>query len=273
MLVPLGATTAGTDAPARVTTDLLVLYTFGEGSGEVVHDTSGLEPALDLVIEDPTKTTWLPEGGLRIDGPTLVASPGAATKVSAAVRAASELTVEAWVRTADLTQTGPARIVTISQGLNHHDLLVGQGVVRSTGDRLETRLRTTSTNNNGNPVLRTPKRSLGPALSHLVLTRDASGVERVYIDGVVAASRTVGGTLDNWNTSYRLGLANAIGASAPWLGEYQMVALYGRALSTSRSARTTQPGPAHPAGTTGAAMTPTDQREPTGVVHPLADER
>ena len=52
---------------------LLALYLFNEGSGTVVHDVSGLGTPMDLTIGRPDKTEWLPDG-LRILGEARLAS-------------------------------------------------------------------------------------------------------------------------------------------------------------------------------------------------------
>src|SRR5262249_36881672 len=94
-------------APPRVTRNLPALYPFNEGSGTVVHDTSGVGTALDLTIGSAGAVTWS-TGSLQFNSATLAQSAGNATKVITAVQASNALTVEAWVTPANLTQTGPA---------------------------------------------------------------------------------------------------------------------------------------------------------------------
>ncbi len=103
---------------------------------------------LNLTIEKPEAVRWLPDGGLRVDSSTRIASAAAAGKVVQAVRRSGELTVEAWIRPANTTQAGPARIVTCSADPSRRNFTLGQAL----GD-FEMRFRTTSTTPNGEPSL------------------------------------------------------------------------------------------------------------------------
>ncbi|MEL6894306.1 MAG: FG-GAP-like repeat-containing protein, partial [Actinomycetota bacterium] len=73
--------------------------------------------------------------------------------------------------------------------------------------------------------------TLGLGLHHVVFTRDASGVTRTYIDGVVAVEQTVSGDFSNWDPSTPFVLGNEADGARPWLGTYRLVAVYDRALT------------------------------------------
>jgi hypothetical protein len=118
----------------------LVHYTFAESRGDTVRDVSGRDEPLNLTIEKPSAVRWLPGGGLRIDSSTRIASAAPAGKISQAVRRSGELTVEAWVRPANTTQAGPARIVTCSADPSRRNFTLGQAA----GD-FEMRFRTSTT--------------------------------------------------------------------------------------------------------------------------------
>jgi len=209
----------------RVTDGLQVLYTFDEGSGETVNDVSGVGSPLNLSLGG-TAASWIPGGGLAINSSALVASEGPATKVVEACQTTNEVAIEAWVKLANATQDGPARIVTLSSDPHHRNFTLGQD-----GGTYDVRLRTTATDDNGTPSLTATGGSLATELTHVVYTRDASGVARIYVDGVERGSRTVGGDLSNWNGDYRLALANELTEDRPWLGECYLVAVFNRALS------------------------------------------
>jgi hypothetical protein len=100
---------------ARVTAGLQALYEFGAGGGTVVPDVSGQGAPLDLMISDPGAVTWLPGGGLVLNAPVVLNSGVPATKIIDACQASRGVTLEAWVQAANLTQFGPARILTLSQ--------------------------------------------------------------------------------------------------------------------------------------------------------------
>jgi hypothetical protein len=211
---------------------MLVLYTFEEGSGTTIYDVSGVGTPLNLSVSG-SGASWIPGGGLAINSSTIVASAGSARKVIDACRATNEITIEAWVRPANVTQGGPARIATLSADLYNRNFTLGQD-----GNAYNVRLRTTTAGNNGtSPSLSTPDGSLTTDLTQVVYTRDASGAAKIYINGAQRASTTVGGDFSNWNGGYRLGLANELTGDRPWLGELHRVAIYNHALTQSEVAQ------------------------------------
>jgi hypothetical protein len=249
----------------RVTDGQQVLYTFEEGGGTMVNDVSGVGSPLDLSVGNEAAVSWVP-GGLVVNASTVIASAGAATKVIDTCRATDELTIEAWIKPANATQDGPARIVTLSAGLYERNFTLGQGLWGSQpSDLYDVRLRTTETDNSGMPSLTTPAGSLTTELSHVVYTRDSSGVARIYIDGVERVSGTVGGDF-NWDESYPLALANELTGDRPWLGEFHLVAIYNRALSQAEVTQNFLAGPDIPVPPT---VTPTATPLPTATPTPL----
>ena len=216
----------------RVSDGLVALYELNEGGGAVVGDTSGQGNPLNLDILDTNEVTWIP-GGLRVDTSAEIRSPGPATKLIDAARTNNAFTMEAWLKTEDLTQNGPARIVSISENSSSRNLTLGQGVYNNGGDRIEVRARTSDTSNNGQPSTATEQGSLTTDLQHVVFTIDDQGTTTIYIDGVQRASEEIGGDLSNWDTDHVLSLANEASGDRPWLGELHLVAFYDRALPYS----------------------------------------
>lgn len=129
----------------------LALYTFREGSGDTIKDISGSGQPLDLKIENAGAVKWLPKCGLAIEAPVLIASSGPAEKVISSIKKSSAITIEAWIKPANTTQAGPARIVTLSADPSRRNFTLGQK-----GDAYEVRFRTTSTSPNGEPSLSSP---------------------------------------------------------------------------------------------------------------------
>jgi hypothetical protein len=211
--------------PGRVTSNLQVLYDFQEGAGSFVNDVSGVGTALRLTIANTANVTWV-TGGLRVNSATTIQSATDATKVINAVTASNAITVEAWVAPTNLTQSGPARILSIAQNSNKRDVLLGQDTNKFTA-----MLRTTTTGMGGG-ALSTPAGGAASGLNHVVFTREASGNVTLYVSGTVSASGTMSGNLGNWQ-GYKLGVGNEIGGGAPWLGELHLVAVYSRALTAT----------------------------------------
>jgi len=210
---------------------LLALYTFNEGAGNTVRDVSGAAAPLDLEISDSGAVTWIP-GGLRIDSPALISSAGTAAKIIDASRTSNAITLEIWVKPANTTQKGPARILTLSADTHNRNFTLGQGRWGTQpSDLYDVRLRTTVTSDNGRPSLSTGSGSLTTQLTHIVYTRNASGVARIYIDGVQRALGSLDGDFSNWDPGFRLALANELTGDRWWLGEFYPLAVYDRALS------------------------------------------
>jgi hypothetical protein len=226
------------DELGRIDEGLLALYEFAEGDGTTVRDTAGVVSGMDLQIGDRAKVTWL-EGALRFDASTIARTATAPRPFYEAVAASQEFTVEAWVTPADVTQSGPARIVTLAKGTTDTNFLVGQGSWEGPSDRVEARLHERS----GEYFLRTAGGSIEASLTHIVMTRSADSLVRVYVDGEVAVEREMAASLRSWDPSFLLGIGNEMDGSRPWRGTYHLVALYGTALDDDDVATNFLAGP------------------------------
>jgi hypothetical protein len=222
---------SSTPAPTCLESGPRVLYTFEEGLGDKVKDHSGLLPPLDLTLP-ATGTAWLSQGGLAVTGPAVIQSVGPAQRLINSIVATGELTFEAWITPANLSQDGPARILTISGDLLHRNFTFGQGLWGDQpSDLFDVRLRTTSTDLNGQPSLSTPQGSAKLDRTQVVFTHQKDGASRVFLDGQEAASASMEGDLSNWNAGYKLALANELTGDRPWRGEFHQVAVYDCALT------------------------------------------
>ncbi|MHC4179903.1 MAG: LamG-like jellyroll fold domain-containing protein, partial [Planctomycetota bacterium] len=220
------------------------VYDFEEGGGDIIHDGSGVGAPLDLTIKTTVPSalaSWGP-GYLSLNGgdigdvadPALetMAESGTATKIIDAVKASGEYSVEAWVVPANDTQTGPARVVNLGvHGTNCNAQL------HQEEEEWVARFRTTDTNDYGAPYF---GRGMGTAavpgeLTHVIYTRDASGDEFIYVNGVEEASGYRSGDVSVWDDTATLKLANEINleGNREWTGEYHQVAIYNRALTST----------------------------------------
>lgn len=204
----------------------LLLYDFHTGSGNTVYDISNVGSAMNLMIDDLNNVTWLNGGGLSITQPALI-SAAVDSKVATACMASNEISIEAWIKPANTSQTGPARIVSFSKDGSYRNFTLGQTI-----SAYDVRLRTTVTGNNGSsPSTRTGDGVVETTVSHIVYTRNAAGTAKIYKNGIEVISTAIGGDLSNWDSSYSFALANELSADRPWLGEFHRVAVYGRALT------------------------------------------
>ncbi len=212
-------------AADRVERGLLARYDFREGNGKTIHDRSGVGKPLDLTIDPSSHVRWS-KGTLVVESSSSVASAQPATKIIDAVKKSNAISVEAWLKPANTSQSGPARIVSISSDTSNRNLTLGQDK-----DFYDVRLRSTGSGNNGLPSTSSPKKSSQIKLTHVVFTRDASGKAIVYVDGRQVANKSVKGNFGNWDKRHRLFLANEATKDRPWRGELHLVAIYDRALS------------------------------------------
>jgi hypothetical protein len=159
---------------------------------------------------------------------------GIADKLIDSARSTNEITAEIWLKPANTTQDGPARIVSLSKDPYNRNFTLGQGLWGGNpSDLYDARLRSTATNKNGTPSISSSAGSLTAELTHVVYTRDANGLCQIYIDGELAASGTTGGDLSNWDDFF-LSLGNEVSGDRPWLGELHLVAFFDHALNADQ---------------------------------------
>ncbi|HVR76058.1 MAG TPA: LamG-like jellyroll fold domain-containing protein, partial [Planctomycetota bacterium] len=205
--------------------DLQALYTFDDGEGDLLRDTSGARGPVDLRSEDTSALEWRP-GGLRVDGRALLATTLPPKRLIDAIKKSSAVTLEAWITPGDVSQSGPARILTLSSGTGERNFTLGQD-----GDRFDVRLRSTKADGNGMPSLASPRGQVKTRQTHVVYTRDAAGKATLYVDGKEQASREVAGDFSNWKDDFRLALGNETTRDRGWRGTFHRVSVYSRALT------------------------------------------
>lgn len=232
----------------RVEDALLAFYTFHEGSGLIVNDLSGAGEPMDLFIENPNNMEW-GEGFLETTGVNQIKTAGPATKIIAGSKSTDELTVEGWIKTSDIGQNGPARIITCSLDATQRNFTLGQGRFNAGSDRFEMRYRTTDNNEFQANTLRG---TFSEALTHVVWTRAANGDVAAYINneqqtvvqsGGADPITQVTGSFSPWDDSFFFGVGNEISAQRAWLGQFHLVAIYNKALSVSEVNQNYNAGP------------------------------
>jgi glycopeptide antibiotics resistance protein len=169
---------SGTRTEKRAKNGLVALYTFAEGRGEIVHDVSGFGDPLDLLIAPATHVNWLGgSNGIEIAQPAIIKSQASADKLMNAFHSIDELSLEAWFVPKNLTQTGPARMVSFSGDLRRHNFTLGQQ-----GPDVMFWLRTLISSPVGGAGLQTEDGVLTLDVSHVVVTY-SRGIERLYVNG------------------------------------------------------------------------------------------
>ena len=244
----------------RAAEGLIGLYDFSEDSGRIIHDRSGNTDPVDLLIETPGSVRWSQET-LAVVSSASIVSPKSARRFVAAVRKSNALTVETWITPATAEQSGPARIVSLSSNPSSRNFTLGQDK-----DFYDVRLRTTGTDENGNPSTAGPAKSLEPELTHVVYARDSSGTAVIFINGKQVVSKAVGGDFSNWDMGHRLSFANEVTRDRPWLGQFHFVAVYDRALTESEVQQHFAAGqtPVMPASSSVVAKSTADMKTAAG---------
>ena len=225
---PRGADAGAVDATVgRCRRGLASLWDFAGAEPDFLRDRQGLVSA----VEVPDTAAVEPTAGvLRVLDKVLLTAPPP-TSLMTTLMGSQALSVELWVKPANLEQEGPARLFTISKDPNTRNLTVGQEK-----RALHVRLRTTSTGDNGaNPEMVVPD-VFSEQLVHVVYTWAKGGEAKVYVDGQPRAGLKIDGDLSNWDPAMRLALANEVTGDRVWRGDLHLVAVYAVALTPAEVA-------------------------------------
>ena len=161
------------------------------------------------------------DGNLEVTGGAFL-TEGANQPLLEACRASGELSVEVTLRTDNLAQSGPARLVSFSTDPYHRNFTLGQE-----RDRLVFRLRTPQTGDNG----MNPETSFGRIEAgkwHHVLVTYRDGELTGYLDGrVVVESDAVRGDFSNW-ADMPLLIGDEFQDPRDWSGTVERVSIHSR---------------------------------------------
>lgn len=210
-------------ARANSDDDALAMFSFSELQGMVVRDLTSVDP-IELRFRQHS-ASWRP-GRLQVNASGIIETAAPPSKLYAALNESQSFTIEMWITPTGLNQSGPARILSLSKDTSLRNLTIGQD-----GDKIDVRLRHSASDQNGMPSLQTPSGALKNGRNHLVVSKDKTGSLAVYLNGLEAAKKTVEGDMNNWDTSYRLLLANEATGDRPWLGSFEHLAIFAKALS------------------------------------------
>lgn len=226
----------------RVRDGLVAEYHFDERSGATLHDRSGIGAPLDLTLADEQAVSRVPEGYF-VHTPARIASPEPAAKVIDALQGTGEFTLEAWVRTANLTQDGPARIMTLSKDSPNLNFSLVQSRFDGGPARVGLRLNTSAPPPGKHWHELRSELPLTTDLTHLMVTRSPDGTVIFYVNGVEQGRGQAPGDFSSWDTDYKLLFTNDALAERPWLGEHHLAAIYQRALSAAEVGQNYAAGP------------------------------
>jgi len=212
----------------RHESNLIALYEFKTGTGSTAFDTSGVEPAINLALSGDYN--WVNGWGVEFRGGKAQGPTSTSQKLTAMIQASGEYTIEAWVTPANVTQTGPARIISYSSGTTARNFTLGQALYNY--DFLH---RSSTTDVNGEPSLSTGDNDedLQATQQHVVITFNGTNGRRIYVNGQDTGNidPQSAGSLVDWDNSFALVLGNEASGNRPWRGKLRMVAIHNRALT------------------------------------------
>jgi glycopeptide antibiotics resistance protein len=155
---------------------LTAFYNFMEGNGDIVHDVSIDQNPLNL---KGNEIEWISGGnGVTIYKDKYLKSIKSGIKITRALRQTSQMSIEVWLRTSNLTQSGPARILTLSESPDQRNFTLGQ---QRSG--LHLRVRTPQTGINGSRIHLKVNSILEKYKIHHIVASYNRGVAKLWIDG------------------------------------------------------------------------------------------
>ncbi len=124
------------------------------------------------------------------------------------------LRIEIDFQTPDESQSGPARILTISNDTSHRNLTIGQA-----GSDLVIRIRTNETDLNGLPQRVIPDLVHAGRPVQLVVSIDQESLEVTANAKPVLTADLPSNPIACWNPTFHTALGNEMTGDRPWLGE------------------------------------------------------
>ena len=204
----------------RADANAVAVFTFDEGAGTTTTDKAG---QITLQI---TGMDWV-QGGLKNVSGKAQANATDSRKLFDAINPAGQFSVEAWIIPDNLTQTGPARIVSYSSGTATRNFMLGQNTTDYRG-----RARTSVSNANGDPQLDGANPDVATALQHVVLTFDPAVGRKLYVNGQLSAQENAPATLA-WTNDQTFVIGNETSNDRLWMGTFELVAIHKKALSAA----------------------------------------
>jgi hypothetical protein len=216
----------------RFDTNVIALYEFKTGAGNVAYDTSGVEPALNLTLT--TADMWVGGWGINVKaGQKAQGSTTASKKLADNIKSTGEFSIEAWMAPADVVQED-AYAVSYSAGTMARNVTLAQRAYQ-----YQAMTRASNTDANGAPALLTKDtdRDAQASLQHVVLTYDPVNGRRIYVNGNYTGDpdpKGGGGSLSDWDDSFALVLGNETSSNRQWKGLLKLVAIHNRALTLAQ---------------------------------------
>jgi hypothetical protein len=222
----------------RYNRNVIGLWEFKTGSGNVAYDTSGVEPALNLTLSGDV--AWVGGWGINVRSGKAQGSTSASRKLYDLIRGTGEYSIEAWVSPGNVAQED-ARIVSYSGGTSTRNFMLGQTLYS-----YDFYNRASTTDVAGDPKLTTAAadEDLQATLQHVVATFDPVNGRRIYVNGEFTgdADPSSGGTLADWDDTFAFVLGNEVSGDRQFQGIFRLVAVHNRVLTADQVRQNFQVG-------------------------------
>jgi hypothetical protein len=228
---------------ARHEINQFALWEFKSGStlpsSGTAFDTSGIDPAIDLVLTPSlgAGVSWLGGYGLQFSGGSAAATTGNSKKIHDYIQINGEYAIEAWVIPANVTQQD-RNIVSYSISDTRRNFTLGQEMYDY---RYYNRVDDPDPLSlNGEPFLTSfdsGNEILQASLQHVVVNYDPATGRNIYVNGALVFSELVNPTtIGNgiWDDTYAFVLGAEVGGSRGWSGQLRLVALHNRTLTPTQ---------------------------------------
>lgn len=217
----------------RIETNAIAVYPFKAGKGDIASDyAEGFPPAADLKLYGDVE--WVSNWGVRINNGRVQAATSTSAKLARYIKQTGEYALEAWLVPANVSQEGPARIVSYSGSDTERNFTLGQTLYSYNAAN-----RSSETNANGGPLVSTADADevLQATLQHVVVSFDGFTGRKIYVNGeLVAQEEGAGGGLNAWDDTFALVLGNETSGMYPWRGTIRFLAIHNRAFTAEQVA-------------------------------------
>ncbi|MEZ5550579.1 MAG: LamG domain-containing protein [Pseudomonadales bacterium] len=217
-------------AGGRYEANVIALYEFKTGNGNQVYDTSGVEPSLNLTLSG--SYNWVGGWGVQFVAGKAQGSTTASAKLYDLITSTGEFSIETWVAPGNVTQDGPARIVTYSGSSNSRNFLLGQTLYN-----YDTFVRNDPADADGE-LLSTPNADevLQASLQHVVLNYDPINGRQIFVNGerIDVTDATPPALLNVWDDTFAFAIGSEVDNNNRWAGTMRLLAVHNRILTPAQ---------------------------------------
>jgi hypothetical protein len=212
---------------SRFEDNLIALYQFKTGEGSTAFDTSGVNPGMHLQFSGNVE--WIGGWGIDIISGRAQATTATSSKLYDLITATGEYSLEAWVVPANVSQEGPARIISYSGSEDDRNFTLGQILYNYDAQQRSSGSLTTAD----------ADEDLQATLQHVVVTYDPVNGRQIYVNGTFTGDIDLepAGNLADWVNNFAFVLGNEVSGDLQWQGKFRLVAVHNRVLTEEQIAQ------------------------------------